>query len=191
MLGENPQAARVRYRTAVKRAESLGFVYRPLAEILVAEPLDTILQRVESTIGEPAKSPSVDAVGGAVDRPDDKISEALDLRGARDSETSARATKGSFGCKRPPCVRQTWRCSTCGNRNPECFQPEAIEFLQRVFNRLCIGASFVRGTFIEEFLVASLIPALPAGTDREQFERAPIVKRGIYADSSIYRYSNP
>ncbi|QND66713.1 integrase [Mesorhizobium loti] len=79
MLGENPQAARTRYRQAIKRAESLGFVYRPLAEILVAEPLDTILQRVESTIGEPAKSPSVDAVGGAVARPDDKISEALEL----------------------------------------------------------------------------------------------------------------
>lgn len=49
------------------RAESLRFVYRPLAEILVAEPLDTILQRVESTIGEPAKSPSVDAVGGKIE----------------------------------------------------------------------------------------------------------------------------
>ncbi|WJI65279.1 hypothetical protein NLY43_11245 [Mesorhizobium sp. C416B] len=57
----------------------MGFVYRPLAEILVAEPLDTILQRVESTIGAPATSPSVDAVGGTVARPDDKISEALEL----------------------------------------------------------------------------------------------------------------
>ncbi|MER8515740.1 hypothetical protein NKH47_22680 [Mesorhizobium sp. M1060] len=47
MLGENPQAARARYRQAIKRAESLGFVYRPLAEILVAEPLDTILQSRE------------------------------------------------------------------------------------------------------------------------------------------------
>jgi len=47
--------------------------------------------------------------------------------------------------------------AACGNRNPECFQPEAVEFLQRIFNRPCIGASFVRGTFIEEFLVASLI----------------------------------
>src|SRR4051812_31738535 len=56
MLGENPKAARVRYSQAIKRAESLGFVYRPLAEILVAEPLDTILQRIETTIGEPAKS---------------------------------------------------------------------------------------------------------------------------------------
>ncbi|WP_292654750.1 integrase [Mesorhizobium sp.] len=79
MLGESPQAARSRYHQAIKRAESLGFVYRPLAEILVAEPLDTILQRVESTIGEPAKSLSVDAVAGAVARPDDKISEALKL----------------------------------------------------------------------------------------------------------------
>ncbi|MER9527297.1 hypothetical protein NKI96_27590 [Mesorhizobium sp. M0292] len=79
ILGENPQAARARYGQAIKRAESLGFVYRPLAEILVAEPLDTILQRVESTIGAPATSPSVDAVGGTVARPDDKISEALEL----------------------------------------------------------------------------------------------------------------
>ncbi|MER9731749.1 MULTISPECIES: hypothetical protein [unclassified Mesorhizobium] len=59
MLGENPHGARARYRQAIKRAESLGFVYRPLAEILVAEPLDTILQRVERTIGAPATSPSV------------------------------------------------------------------------------------------------------------------------------------
>jgi len=79
MLGENPQAARVRYRQAIKRAESLGYVYRPLAEILVAEPLETILQRVESAIGEPAKSSSVDAIGGTIERPDDKISEALKL----------------------------------------------------------------------------------------------------------------
>lgn len=79
MLGENPKAARTRYSQAIKRAESLGFVYRPLAEILVAEPLDTILQRIESTIGEPAKSPWVDAAGGIVARPDDKISDALKL----------------------------------------------------------------------------------------------------------------
>nr|WP_245272097.1 hypothetical protein [Mesorhizobium sp. LSJC285A00] len=79
ILGENPQAARARYGQAIKRAESLGFVYRPLAEILIAEPLDTILQRVESTIGAPATSPSVDAVGGTAARPDDKISEALEL----------------------------------------------------------------------------------------------------------------
>ncbi|MDX8512100.1 hypothetical protein [Mesorhizobium captivum] len=51
MIGDNPQAARMRYKLAIKRAESLGFVYRPLAEILTAEPLETILQRVESTIG--------------------------------------------------------------------------------------------------------------------------------------------
>ncbi|RAZ71811.1 DUF6538 domain-containing protein [Mesorhizobium atlanticum] len=79
MIGDNPQAARIRYKLAVKRAESLGFVYRPLAEILTAEPLETILQRVESTIGEPAKSPAVDAVTGMVERPDDKISDALKL----------------------------------------------------------------------------------------------------------------
>ncbi|WP_292368906.1 hypothetical protein [Mesorhizobium sp.] len=43
MIGDNPQAARKRYELAIKRAESLGFVYRPLAEILTAEPLETIL----------------------------------------------------------------------------------------------------------------------------------------------------
>ncbi|AZO34234.1 MAG: integrase [Mesorhizobium sp.] len=77
MIGANPQAAGMRYKLAIKRAESLGFVYRPLAEILTAEPLETILQRVESTIGEPAKSPALDAVAGMVERPDDKISDAL------------------------------------------------------------------------------------------------------------------
>ena len=43
-------------------AEPLGFVYRPLADILVAEPLDTILQRVGATIGRPASSPFVVAL---------------------------------------------------------------------------------------------------------------------------------
>ncbi|WP_258052025.1 DUF6538 domain-containing protein [Mesorhizobium sp. INR15] len=33
VLGDNPQAARIRYQGALKRAEALGFVYRPLAEI--------------------------------------------------------------------------------------------------------------------------------------------------------------
>jgi hypothetical protein len=79
ILGENPEAAHIRYRRAIKREEALGFVYRPLADILVAEPLDTILQRVEATIGKPASSPVVDAVTGTVSHPDDKISEALKL----------------------------------------------------------------------------------------------------------------
>ncbi|WP_348641981.1 integrase [Mesorhizobium sp. B2-7-3] len=79
MLGDNPQAARIRYQRAIKRAEALGFVYRPLADILVAEPLDTILKRVEATIGKPDTSPVLDAVGGAAAPPDDKMSEALQL----------------------------------------------------------------------------------------------------------------
>jgi hypothetical protein len=79
MLGENPDAARIRYQRAVKRAEALGFVYRPLADILVAEPLDTILQRVEATVGNPANSLVIDAVTGAVSHSNDKISEALKL----------------------------------------------------------------------------------------------------------------
>jgi integrase len=79
IVGENPQAARIRYQHAIKRAEALGFVYRPLADILVAEPLDTILQRVEATIGKPANSPVIKAIGGTVSPPDDKISEALQL----------------------------------------------------------------------------------------------------------------
>lgn len=79
ILGENPQAARVRYKQAIKRVEALGFVYRPLADLFVAEQLDTIIQRVEATIGTPANSPVIDAVTGAVSHPDDKISEALKL----------------------------------------------------------------------------------------------------------------
>ncbi|MBZ9725889.1 integrase [Mesorhizobium sp. CO1-1-11] len=79
MVGDNPQAARIRYQRAIKRAEALGFVYRPLADILIAEPLDTILQRVEATIGKPHSSPLIDAVSGAVAPPDDKISKALQL----------------------------------------------------------------------------------------------------------------
>ncbi|MGX5799658.1 integrase [Bradyrhizobium sp. Arg314] len=77
MLGENSQAAHVRYNQAIKRAGSLGFVYRPLAEILTAEPLETLLQRFESTISEPPKSSAVDAIAGVVERPDEKISDAL------------------------------------------------------------------------------------------------------------------
>ena len=77
LMGDNPQAARVRHKLAVKRAESLGFVYRPLAEIVAADTDDTFLQRIEAVADQPAASPVVDALVGTVERPADKISEAL------------------------------------------------------------------------------------------------------------------
>ena len=77
LLGDNPQAARARYKLAVRRAESLGFVFRPLAEIIAADPLDTVLQRIEADAGHPPGTPDNRAIFGKVDRPDDKIKEAL------------------------------------------------------------------------------------------------------------------
>ncbi|MGB3644594.1 MAG: DUF6538 domain-containing protein [Mesorhizobium sp.] len=77
LLGDNPQAARARYKLAVKRAESLGFVYRPLAEIIANDPDDTFLQRFEAVADQAAGSPIVAALDGTVQRPDDNVTEAL------------------------------------------------------------------------------------------------------------------
>jgi integrase len=77
LLGDNPEAARARWKIAVKRAESLGFVYRPLAEILTHEPVKVILERVEAGISAERPATTIDAAAGLAKRPDEKITEAL------------------------------------------------------------------------------------------------------------------
>jgi integrase len=77
LLGDNPDAARARWKIAVRRAESLGFVYRPLAEMLSTESVDQLLARVEAV---PRKDPTpavIEAAAGLVARPDEKVTEAL------------------------------------------------------------------------------------------------------------------
>ncbi|MGX5829855.1 hypothetical protein [Mesorhizobium sp. 43Arga] len=50
---------------------------------------------------------------------------------------------------------------------PECFQPEEIEFLQRVFDRLRNLLPCGRGTLADEHLAASLIQMYQAGVRDE------------------------
>src|SRR5690606_33289956 len=69
LMGDNAEAARARWRLAVKRAESLGFVYRPLAEILASESLERLLDRVESVPATGAQPTAIEAAGGLVARP--------------------------------------------------------------------------------------------------------------------------
>ncbi len=77
--GEPAAAARARYQAAVRRAAALGFVYRPLAEILVNENLSTILDRVEAKRDHAFDSQAEAALLGDVERPDDKIKEAVEI----------------------------------------------------------------------------------------------------------------
>jgi hypothetical protein len=58
--------------------------------------------------------------------------------------------------------------------NPDCFQPEEVDFLRRVFDLLCGEATFVRGTMFEELLAASLIHLYQSGTRDE----AALLERG-------------
>lgn len=51
--------------------------------------------------------------------------------------------------------------------NLESFQPEEIDFLQRVFDRIREETTFVRGTVFEELLAASLIQLYQAGNSDE------------------------
>ncbi|ATN32859.1 integrase [Rhizobium sp. ACO-34A] len=76
--GQEQDGARRRYQAAVKRANALGFFYRPSQEIL-RDDIDTILQRIEA-IGSPQTAlPVVRATLGMVDQPDVLLSDAFSV----------------------------------------------------------------------------------------------------------------
>lgn len=52
--------------------------------------------------------------------------------------------------------------------NPECFQPEELDFLQQLFDRLCREGSLERGSLFAEMAAASLIQIYQSGESDEK-----------------------
>ncbi|MET4636197.1 DUF6538 domain-containing protein [Kaistia defluvii] len=77
--GQGVDAARARYRTAVKLAEAMGFAYRPAAQIADAESVEQILKRFGAIGGRDAPAAVVNAALGLVDRPPVTISQAFEI----------------------------------------------------------------------------------------------------------------
>lgn len=76
LLGRDGDDSLARYQLAVKRAQSLGFVYRPATEI-AKESVDTILQRVEAIISPQTVKPLVQSIVGVVDVPTTTVTQAF------------------------------------------------------------------------------------------------------------------
>lgn len=70
--------ARQRYQAAVRRAAAMGFSYRTAAEI-AAEPIGTIVKRIEAIMSPQTSPQTVAAVAGTVEKPHETVSGALDL----------------------------------------------------------------------------------------------------------------
>ena len=79
LTGLGDDAPRQKYLAAVKRAQQLGFVYRPAHEIARTESLDSVLQRIEAVMNPQTSSPVIKAAIGVVDRPDALLSDAFDI----------------------------------------------------------------------------------------------------------------
>ncbi|BCG87923.1 hypothetical protein MesoLj113c_40330 [Mesorhizobium sp. 113-3-9] len=82
-------------------------------------------------------------------------------------DTSAEIATGSAGCERTSRFRPDMEAQCVSRKNLECFQPEEIELLQRIFDRICSEGRVARGTLFEEQLAAWLI-ALYQGGERDE-----------------------
>lgn len=70
--------ARDRYQAAVRRAAAMGFSYRTAAEI-AAEPIETIVSRIEAIMPQQTSPHVVAAVAGKIEKSDERVSGALEL----------------------------------------------------------------------------------------------------------------
>jgi hypothetical protein len=77
-VGAEGDEAKARYLAAVKRAQSLGFVYRSSLEISKGS-VDSILQRLEAVLSAQTARPLVEAAIGLVPQPVVTVSEAFKL----------------------------------------------------------------------------------------------------------------
>lgn len=68
----------MRHRAAVRRAEAMGFTYRPMRDILEGETLEEVVQRVLAVMDERTPKATIEAVLGAVERPATLVSTALE-----------------------------------------------------------------------------------------------------------------
>ncbi|CCF19074.1 Phage integrase family protein [Pseudorhizobium banfieldiae] len=76
LCGEDQEAAKNRYLTAIKRAKAMGFSYQPSADLANA-PLVALLERVEAILSPSTPKPVVEAVMGTVSAPAATVSDAF------------------------------------------------------------------------------------------------------------------
>lgn len=77
-LGVSKDGARSSYLAAVKRAQAMGFVYRP-AQDVAREDLESILQRIEAVMSPQTSLVAAETVLGTISQPSVTVSEAFDL----------------------------------------------------------------------------------------------------------------
>jgi integrase len=80
LLQDKPrEAAAARYQSAVRRAQALGFSYRPTAELVTSASTEEVLRRIEAAISAPALHIVPPAVLGSVDEPKTTLREAMKM----------------------------------------------------------------------------------------------------------------
>lgn len=75
VLGFEGDKARLQYASAVKRAEALGFAYRPASQVAL-EPLEALAQRFEAILDTRTEKSALAAVLGTVASPGATVSQA-------------------------------------------------------------------------------------------------------------------
>lgn len=75
-----PQALELcRYRSARRRVREVGFDFKPLEKIIVSEPSEVMIERLNYIDGKEREEAEVEAVMGTIDRPKDTIRDAFNL----------------------------------------------------------------------------------------------------------------
>ena len=78
LLQDAPRdAAAARYQSAVRRAQALGFSYRPAADLAASAPTDEVLRRIEAALAAPSPSLAAPAALGILEKPKTTIREAM------------------------------------------------------------------------------------------------------------------
>ena len=75
VMGFEGDKARLQYASAVKRAEALGFSYKP-ASVLALEPIEALAQRLEAVLDVRTERSTLVSVLGVVDQPLATVSKA-------------------------------------------------------------------------------------------------------------------
>lgn len=80
LLQDKPRdAAAARYQSAVRRAQALGFSYRPAGALAAATSTEEMLRRIEAALSAPSPQIVAPAVLGGLEEPKTTLREALKL----------------------------------------------------------------------------------------------------------------
>lgn len=80
MLHDAPRdAAAARYQSAVRRAQALGFSYRPAGALAASMSTEEMLRRIEAALSAPSPQIVAPAVLGGLEEPKTTLREALKL----------------------------------------------------------------------------------------------------------------